>query len=56
LVVVIAIGWWLYHRSPLPEGFVAGNGRLEAEARIVLDAHPERPIVVRVSRLCGVLS
>lgn len=30
-LVLIAIGWWLYHRSPLPEGFAAGNGRLEAE-------------------------
>ena len=31
LVGAVAIGWWFYHRSPLPEGFAAGNGRLEAE-------------------------
>ena len=42
LFVAIAIGWWLHHRSPLPEGFAAGNGRLEAEEIHVATKLPGR--------------
>lgn len=48
LFVAIAIGWWLYHRSPLPEGFAAGNGRLEAEEIHIATKLPGRVAEVLV--------
>jgi HlyD family secretion protein len=41
-VIAAGVGWWIFSKPKLPEGFAGGNGRLEAQAVNVSAKYPGR--------------